>query len=383
MIPYGRQDISEEDIAAVLEVLHSRNLTQGPAIPGFEEAVAEAAGAPHAVALANATAGLHLACLALDLGPGDRLWTVPNSFLASANCGRYCGAEVDFVDIHPRTFDMDPLALAAKLERARDRAELPSIVVPVHFGGRPCPLKKIAELGQEFGFKILEDASHAIGAKFKGDSAVGCCAHSSASVFSFHPVKLVTSGEGGVVTTQDPELAAKIRLLREHGVSRDSVTAKREGAWYYEQSLLGFNYRLTDLQAALGRSQMTRLESFVSQRNQLADRYRRELADLPLVLPLPTESGRSADHLFVVRVPKKAGVTRRELFDALRERGIGVHVHYIPIHLQPYYRSLGFSPGDFPQAEAYYREALSIPLFHGMSEAEQDRVIGALSELLG
>lgn len=383
MIPYGRQDVSDEDVQAVVEVLRSSHLTQGPAIERFEAAVAETTGARHAVALANGTAGLHLACLGLDLGPGKRLWTVPNTFVASANCALYCGAEVDFVDVEPRTWDLDPQALATKLEVAARAGTLPDVVVPVHFGGRPAPSAAIAELAETYDFAVLEDATHAIGAR-EADGPIGACAHSVAAVFSFHPVKIVTTGEGGVVTTNDDELAARLRRLRTHGITRDPGEMERapEGAWAYDQVELGYNYRLTDLQAALGTSQLARLEAFVERRAELAARYDRLLADLPLERPAPLAPGtRSSWHLYVVLVPEPK--ERAAIFGALREAGIGVNVHYTPVHLQPLYRDRGFSPGDFPVAEAYAERALTLPLFPGLREDEQDFVVETLRRLVG
>lgn len=384
MIPYGRQDISEGDIRAVEEVLRSDWLTQGPAVERFEKAVADYCGAAHATAVNSATSALHLACRALGLGPGDRLWTSPNTFVASANCGLYCGAEVDFVDIDPDTWNLGVPALARKLEQAKAQGRLPKVVVPVHFAGRPCDMAAIAELAARYGFRVIEDASHAVGARYK-DSIVGDCRHSDITVFSFHPVKIVTTGEGGMALTNRPELHAAMARLRSHGITRDpaAMEGESEGAWYYQQVDLGYNYRLTDIQAALGSSQMARLDAFVARRAALAERYRELLAGLPLQLPCEASDSRSAWHLFVVRLDtEKIGKSRREVFDALRAAGIGVNVHYIPVHTQPHYRRLGFRPGDFPEAEAYYREAISLPLYPTLSEEQQDYVVEKLRETL-
>ncbi len=382
MIPYGRQSISESDIQEVIKALRSPFITQGPRVATFENALADYCGSKHAIAVSSGTAALHVACIALDLGPGDWLWTVPITFVASANCGLSCGASVDFVDIHPQTHTMDPDALAAKLEIAARADRLPKVVVPVHLTGRSCDMVPIHRLAGEYGFAILEDACHAIGASY-GDTTVGSCAHSNMAVFSFHPVKLVTTGEGGAITTNDDEAAARLRRLREHGYTRESPEdGEASEPWHYRLIELGYNYRITDLQAALGTSQMQRLDEFVARRNELADRYRELLSGLPLRTPPPVESGRSAYHLFVVHLEDTAHLGRREAFRALREAGIGVQVHYIPVHTQPLYRELGFRAGDFPQAEAYYANAITLPLFHGMTDAEQDEVVSTLRRIL-
>ena len=383
-IPYSRQEITDADRAAVDAVLTSPFLTQGPAVPAFEAALAERHGAAHAVAVCNATAALHIGCLALGLGAGDTLWTSPNSFVASANCARYCGAGVDFVDIDPRTRNMSVTALAAKLERAEASGTLPRIVVPVDFAGLPCDLADIRDLADRYGFRILADASHAVGADYRG-RPVGSD-HADITVFSFHPVKIVTTGEGGACLTNDPELAMRLRLLRSHGVTRDpeQMEGDPEGGWYYEQVLLGFNYRMTDIQAALGTSQLSRLSGQHARRDALARRYDDLLAGLALKLPARLNDRISAHHLYVVEIDEtRTRATRREVFDGLRTRGIAANVHYMPIHLQPDYARLGFAPGDFPAAEAYYRAALTIPLYPSLTEAEQDRVVDALTELVG
>jgi len=381
-LPYGRQSISEADIDAVVAVLRSDWLTQGPAVPAFEQAVAQVCGSAHAVAVNSATSALHIACLALGVGPGDRVWTSPNTFVASANCARYCGAEVDFVDIDPRTFNLCPERLAEKLERARAAGRLPKVVIPVHFAGQPCDMVTLAALARAYGFRIIEDASHAIGAQYQGEP-VGCGRHSDITVLSFHPVKIITSGEGGMALTQDPALARRMQLLRSHGITReaDELTLSSEGPWHYEQQLLGFNYRMTDLQAALGLSQLQRLREFVQRRQALAARYDQALAGLPLDRQHALPGARSAHHLYVVQVDE-AGRPRAEVLQRLRAQGILCNVHYIPVHTQPDYRRLGFAPGDFPAAERYHRRALSLPLYAGLDEADQDRVVQALKEAL-
>lgn len=383
-IPYGHQDISDADVQAVVEVLRSDWLTQGPSGPRFESAVAERCGARHGIAVANATAALHLACLALGLGPGGRLWTSPNTFVASANCALYCGADVDFVDIDPGTLNMSADALGEKLVKAEKTGTLPDIVVPVHFAGQPCEMDRIAELSRRYGFAVVEDASHAVGATFRGER-VGSGRWSDITVFSFHPVKIMTTAEGGLLLTNRDEVAYRLRLLRSHGISRDQsdIFDKTQGAWYYEQLDLGLNYRLTDLQAVLGLSQLQRLDAFLESRRKIVDRYEDRLSSLPLGLQRQHAAAESAWHLFVVRVLETSGRTRRQVFDALRSADIGVNVHYIPVHLQPYYRRLGFKSGDFPQAERYYSQALSLPIYSGLSGAAQDRVIKQLAAVLG
>jgi UDP-4-amino-4,6-dideoxy-N-acetyl-beta-L-altrosamine transaminase len=385
MIPYGRQDIDQSDLDAVMAVLRSDFLTQGEAVPRFERAVSERVGAKHAVAANSATSALHLACAALDLRSGDSLWTVPNTFVASANCARYCGADVDFVDIDPRTWNIDVGALERKLVRAAKSNRIPKVIVPVHFAGQPTDQPAIWELSRKFGFKILEDASHAIGASFDGEP-VGSCRWSDITVFSFHPVKIITSGEGGMALTNDASLAARMRLLRSHGISRDPSLFENcadTGAWSYQQLALGFNYRMTDIHAALGASQLARLAGYVERRNQLAERYSASLQNLPLMLPLVSSRARSAFHLYVVRVSLSDVVrSRKRVFDALRARQIGVNVHYTPVHLQPYYRSLGFHEGQFPNAEAYGDSAITLPLYPSMTELQQETVISAVRETL-
>ena len=383
-IPYGRQDISEADIKAVVDVLRSDWLTQGPMVPRFEQAVADYCGAAYGIAVNSATSALHIACLALDIGPGDRLWTSPVTFVASANCGRYCGADVDFVDIDPRSYNMCADALAEKLSEAEKAGRLPSIVVPVHLAGQPCNMAAIHKLSKQYGFKIIEDASHAIGGGYR-DESIGSCRYSDITVFSFHPVKIVTTAEGGMAMTNDAAIADRMQRLRTHGITRDPKLMSREpdGPWYYEQIELGLNYRMTDIQAALGISQLERLDNYVARRGNIAQHYDERLADLSVRTPVQHKHGQSAWHLYVVRLQlKKLGKSHRQVFEMLRERGIGVNLHYIPVHLQPFYRTLGFAEGDFPEAEQYYAEAISLPMFPTMSEEEQDRVVDTLREVL-
>jgi UDP-4-amino-4,6-dideoxy-N-acetyl-beta-L-altrosamine transaminase len=381
MIPYGRQQVTDADIAAVVAVLRSDFLTQGPAVPRFEEAVAARVGARHAAAMNSATSALHVACLALGLGPGDRLWTVPTTFVASANCGRYCGAEVDFVDIDPDSWNLSVPALADKLQGARRSGALPKVLVPVHLTGQPTEQEAIAELAREFGVRVLEDASHAIGASRHGEP-VGSCRWSDVTVFSFHPVKIITSGEGGMALCNDAQVAERLHELRSHGITRDPGRFLHEGAdapgWYYEQQALGYNYRMIDVEAALGLSQLERVDEYVARRNALAARYDALLADLPLQLPTVLPGNRSAFHLYVVRLRGATEARHREVFARLREAGVGANLHYLPVHLQPYYRALGFHPGQFPVAEDYARSALTLPLYPAMSEAQQDAVVAAL-----
>ena len=381
MIPYGRQIISEDDIRAVEAVLRSDYLTQGPVLPRFEEAVAARVGARHAVAVNSATSALHIACLALDLGPGDLLWTSPNTFVASANCGRYCGADVDFVDIDPETFNICADALEAKLDAAARTERLPKVIVAVHMCGQSPDMARIAELASAHGVRIIEDASHSIGADYLG-APVGNCAHSDITVFSFHPVKIITTAEGGMALTGDAGLAGRMERLRSHGITRDPdlMTHAPDGPWYYQQPELGWNYRMTEMQAALGLSQMDQLDAFVARRRELADAYGTALKGLPLRLPGRMEGADSSWHLYVIRLDDAA--RHRAIFEALRTAGIGVNLHYIPVHLQPYYRDMGFGPGDFPAAEDYYARAISIPLYAGLTDAEQGRVVAALREAL-
>lgn len=384
MIPYGRQSLDQADIDAVVAVLRSDWLTQGPALERFEEAMALRCQADHAVAVCNATAALHIACVAAGLGPGDRLWTTPNTFLASANCGRYCGAQVDFVDIDPLTWNLDADALTTKLEEAERDGALPKVLVAVAFSGQSCDMRRIGQLSERYGFTVIEDASHAVGASYAG-RPVGCGEFADMTVFSFHPVKIITSAEGGMVLTNRPDLAQRLQRLRSHGMTREAgqMTEPSHGPWYYQQVELGFNYRMTDLQAALGLSQLNKLDGFIARRRELAARYHRLLGGLPLTLPGLQPDAESAWHLYVVRL-QLDGITLSHLqvFEGLRAAGIGVNLHYIPVHLQPYYRDLGFATGDFPQAERYYSEAISLPMFPSLSDEQQDYVVEQLRRLL-
>ena len=383
-IPYGRQDIAQADLLAVQEVLTSDWLTQGPAIEQFEKKVADYCGTKYAVALTSATAALHLGCLALDLGLSEVLWTSPNTFVASANCGRYCGAKVDFVDIDPQTYNLSVTALEEKLELAKRNGELPKVVIPVHFSGQSCEMERIAELAKLYGFKIMEDASHALGGRYQG-SNVGACEYSDMTVFSFHPVKIITTGEGGMILTNRRDLYERLLRLRSHGITRDYDLVRRnsDGPWHYQQIELGYNYRMTDIQATLGISQMLRLDKFVARRNMLAERYNNALKDLPLLLPGQSPEVYSAYHLYVIQLKLDELVkSRKEVFGELISAGINVNVHYIPVHTQPYYRNLGFNEGDFPQAEKYYAGAITLPLYYGLSEEDQDYVINKVNEVV-
>jgi UDP-4-amino-4,6-dideoxy-N-acetyl-beta-L-altrosamine transaminase len=383
-LSYGRQTITEADIAAVVDVLRSPCLTQGPAVPAFEQALAQRVGACHGVAVNSATSALHIACLALGLGPGDRIWTTPITFVASANCGRYCGAEVDFVDIDPSTGLISLDALEGKLRQADREGRLPKVLVPVHLCGTSAAMEPIAALARQYGVMVLEDASHAIGGRYQ-HQPVGNCRHSAITVFSFHPVKIITTAEGGLATTNDPHLAQRMADLRSHGITKDEARFERPapGPWSYEQQDLGFNYRMTDLQAALGLSQLQRLEAIVAERQRLLEQYRVLLVDLPLRLLEIPQDVHSALHLAVIRLEDPSPAHHRRVFDGLRAAGIGVQLHYTPVHLQPYYRRLGFQEGDFPEAEAYATNAISLPLYPGLQDHDLQRVADTLSTLLG
>jgi UDP-4-amino-4,6-dideoxy-N-acetyl-beta-L-altrosamine transaminase len=387
VIPYGRQSISDEDVAAVERVLRSDWITQGPAITRFERGMAEYTGARHGVAVANATGALHLACLALGVGKGDLVWTSPNTFLASANCALYCGADVDFVDIDPGTYNLCVDQLETKLRAAQAAGRLPKVLIPVHFAGQSCDMRAIHALARQYGFRIIEDASHAVGADY-ADGKVGNCRYSDITVFSFHPVKILTTGEGGMLLSNDDALHRQLGLLRSHGMVRDpaDLEDQGQGAWYYEQHTLGYNYRITDIQAALGLSQLGRLDAFVARRRAIAARYTTLLADLPVTTPFQAAYGESAWHLYPVWIqPGTDGdiaARRKAVFASLREQGIGVNVHYIPVPTQPYYRKLGFAPGQFPAAERYYAGAISLPMYFSLSDAEQEQVVDALRRAL-
>jgi len=384
MIPYGRQDISEADIHAVVDVLRSDYLTQGPVVPAFEKSLADYCGSQHAVAVSSATSALHIACLALGVGRGDIVWTTPITFVASANCALYCGASIDFVDIDTRSYNMSVERLVEKLARAEVAGNLPKVVIPVHLCGQPCDMAAIHALGQRYGFKIIEDASHAIGGKYRGEP-IGNCRYSDITVFSFHPVKIITTAEGGMAMTNDAGLAKRMQLLRSHGITRDAseMTHAPDGPWYYQQIDLGYNYRMTDLQAALGLSQMRRLDDFVAKRHILAKRYDYQLTGLPVSVPWQHQDSYSGLHLYVIRLKlDQIGKSHRYVFEALREAGIGVNLHYIPVYRQPYFEDLGFKAGLCPEAELYYAEAISLPMYPGLTEEKQDSVVGALNKLL-
>ena len=381
LIPYGRQSISDADIDAVIEVLKSDFLTQGPLVPAFEDAVASLAGAKYGVAMTSATSALHLACVALGVGPGDRVWTSPLTFVASSNAALYCGAEVDFVDVDDRTYNMCPLQLEKRLNAAADAGELPKVIIPVHLAGQSCDMAVIYDVAKHYGVRIIEDASHAIGATYESEP-VGNCKYSDITIFSFHPVKIVTTGEGGMAMTNDPELAELMRLDRTHGITRDPARMQHEdaGPWYYEQQRLGFNYRMTDIAAALGLSQLTRIDEFIARRREIAATYDAAFADLPVKTPWQHPDTASAWHLYVIRIdPRRTARTHRAIFDELRQAGIGVNLHYIPVYRQPYYSKLGIGEGHCPNAEAYYAEAISLPMFPALSGEEQQQVIDAVA----
>ncbi len=383
IIPYGRQSISEEDIQAVVDVLRSDFLTQGPVVPAFEEGVANYCHARHGVATSNATAALHIACLALGLGPGDTLWTSPITFVASANCGLYCGAQVDFVDIDPHTFNMSPVALEKKLIAAKLQGKLPKVVVPVHMCGQPCDMKAIHALSLKYGFKIIEDASHAVGAKYQGEP-VGNCSYSDITVFSFHPVKIITTAEGGLAVTNQGALAQKMNLLRSHGISsapKDMAPRPAEEIWNYQQIDLGFNYRMTEMQAALGLSQLQKLDEFVAYRQNIAHYYDHALSGLDIQTPWQHPDALSSFHLYPIQVTAKSGISQQALYKAMTEAGVKVNLHYIPVYLQPYYARLGFKRGYCPNAEDYFKSSMSIPVYASMTEAQQHRVVELIQSL--
>jgi UDP-4-amino-4,6-dideoxy-N-acetyl-beta-L-altrosamine transaminase len=384
MIPYGRQNIDQADIDAVVAILHSDFITQGPMVPLFEQVLTSYCGASHAVVVSNASAALHIACLALDLGPGDWLWTSPNTFVASANCALHCGAQVDFVDIDPRTYNMSTERLAEKLVQAKKDGMLPKVVVPVHLGGQSCDMLAIQLLSRQYGFKVIEDASHAIGGRYKNE-AIGSCRYSDITVFSFHPVKIITTGEGGVALTNDSQLAERMQLFRSHGITSDSHKMKKrptDEIWNYQQIALGFNYRMTDLQAALGVSQMTRLDDFVSKRHQIAKRYNEELAGLDLQLPWQHTDSDSSYHLYPIRIKtSNTQVKQRQVYEAFQSAGINVNLHYIPVYRQPLYQDMGFKAGYCEEAEQYHKEALSIPIYPTLTDVDQKTVIGILQAM--
>ncbi|MEG6512940.1 UDP-4-amino-4,6-dideoxy-N-acetyl-beta-L-altrosamine transaminase [Desulforamulus ruminis] len=382
-IPYGKHSLNDDDIQAVIHVLKSDWLTQGPTIEVFEKRVAEYCGAKYAVAVSSATAALHISCLAAGLGEGDILWTSPNTFVASANCGLYCGAEVDFVDIDRNTYNLSINALEQKLKKAA-KEKLPKVIIPVHFAGQSCEMEKIKQLVDFYNITIIEDASHAIGAEYKGEK-IGSCSFSDMTVFSFHPVKIITSGEGGMILTNREDLYKKLIRLRTHGVTRnpDLMKGKSHGPWYYQQVDLGFNFRMTDIQAALGASQMLKIDKFIEKRHHLAERYNHLLQGLEIKLPWQQPNTYSAYHLYVIRLClNKINKTRREVFEQMRKAGINVNVHYIPVHTQPYYQQRGFKVGDYPESEKYYEEAITLPIYYNLAELEQDYIVKVLKEVL-
>lgn len=383
MIPYGRQDISPEDLKAVQDVLLSDYLTQGPKINEFEQSLVSFTGAKHAIAMNSATSALHIGCLALGVGPGDVVWTSPITFVASSNCALYCGADVDFVDIDSETYNMSVTKLEEKLRTAKTKNKLPKVVIPVHLAGQSCDMEAIHKLSREYGFKIIEDASHAVGGKYKGQP-VGNCRYSDITVFSFHPVKIVTTAEGGAALCNSDEIKDKLHLLRSHGITRDEkqMVNNSHGPWYYEQVDLGYNYRMTDVHAALGLSQMKRLNDFIVKRHEVADRYFKALKDLPIVLPFQSPDTYSAYHLFIIRLKKGHKKSHLLVFNELRENGIGVNLHYIPVYLQPYYEKLGFEKGMCPIAEEYYSSAISIPMYSALTEQQQEKVCEVLKDVL-
>ena len=384
MIPYGKQDVTEADIDSVVDVLQSDFLTQGPVVPQFENLVANICDANYAVAVNSATSALHIACLSLDLGPGDCLWTTPITFVATANCAIYCGADVDFVDIDPLTYNLCPIQLEKKLHRAEKENKLPKIVIPVHHTGQSCDMEAIFKLSRKYGFRIIEDASHAIGGMYQGN-LIGSCKYSDISVFSFHPVKIITTGEGGMAVTNSKDLSEQMALLRSHGITRDPASMGRQldGPWYYQQIELGFNYRMSDIQAALGKSQLDRLKPYVTKRNELAISYDVLLSGLPIMIPWQAPENYSARHLYVIRLCLDSiEKSHLEIFQLLRDQGIGVNLHYIPVHTQPYYKERGYRAGDFPESEKYYKEAITLPLFPTMAVEEQEKVVSLLRRAL-
>ena len=384
MIPYGKQDIRQQDIDAVIDVLKSDFLTQGPQVPAFEKALATYCENEFAVAMNSATSALHLACRALDVGVGDTVWTSPISFVASANCALYCGANVDFVDVDAKSYNLSPEALSEKLKHAETIGKLPKVIIPVHLSGQSCDMEAIYALSKRYGFAIIEDASHAIGGRYKG-GPIGNCKYSDIAIFSFHPVKIITTAEGGVAVTRSSSLAEKMSLLRSHGITRDESQLEGEshGPWYYEQQELGYNYRMTELQAALGLSQLDMLDDCVQLRAQIAGEYNQRLQGLALTLPKQAHDSFSAWHLYIIRINQDSlTITHRQLFEALHADGIGVNLHYIPIYRQPFFAAMGFRKEDFPQAEQFYREAMSIPLFHQITNTQQTEVVNSLAKFV-
>lgn len=375
-IPYGKQDITKGDIDEVVEVLRSNFLTQGPMVPRFEDGLTQIAGSTYATAVNSATSALHIACLALGVSPNDTVWTVPNTFAASANCALYCGASIDFVDIDPNSYNMSIESLETKLKKAKTHGSLPKVLIPVHMTGEPCNMREIHRLSEQYGFKIIEDASHAIGAEYD-EKPMGSCQYSDITIFSFHPVKIITSGEGGAAMTNCPELDRKLKLLRSHGITRDKELMEfpRNDAWYYEQIELGFNYRMTDIQAALGLSQLRRITGYISRRHTIASIYDKSFEGTKIKIPFRNPKNKSALHLYVIQVDC---LKHNSIFQKLRDDNIGVNLHYIPVHTHPYYQKLGFSWGDFPNAEDYYQKSISLPIYPNLTQDEQDYVINKI-----
>ena len=385
MIPYSRQNISEEDITAITDVLKSDYLTQGPKTPEFEKIVSEYCGVKYGCAVNSATSGLHIACLALGVGKGDIVWTSPISFVASSNCALYCGATVDFVDIDSLSNNMSVISLEEKLILAKKKGNLPKVVIPVHLSGKSCDMERIHDLGREYDFKIIEDASHAIGASYKNQK-VGSCSYSDITVFSFHPVKIITTCEGGMCMTNDGDLYNLLLRYRSHGITRHSEEMKNkpDGLWYYEQLNLGYNYRLNDLQSVLGISQMQKLDSFVKERNIIATSYNGLFSRSQIDLPKIKSENYSSWHLYIIRInSNNNGLNRNFVFEKLRNNGVYVNVHYIPIYRHPYYQKMNFKLKDYPEAEKYYKEAISIPIFPGMTSEQQEKIISIISEPIG
>ena len=383
MIRYGEQSIDDSDIEAVSDVLRSAFLTQGPASEGFEQAISKRVNAKFTVSVTNATSALHLACLALDVGPGDLVWTTPITFVASSNCALYCGAEVDFVDIDIETANISPIKLEQKLFDAAQNGRIPKVLIVVHMAGTPCDMASIAKLAEKYDFRVIEDASHGIGSKFRGEMT-GSCIFSDFTVFSFHPVKIITTGEGGAITTNDDGLASRLRALRSHGITREPSRLEEQahGGWYYEQQCLGYNYRMTELQAALGISQLSKLDTFISRRHILANQYDDYFRDLPISIQTRPSESFSSLHLYIIRLLPEAPISRRQLYDRISSEGIGVNVHYIPVHLQPYYARLGFSKGDYPVSERYYEGALSLPMHPNLTDSQQTLIANILLDAL-
>ncbi|MBL4909647.1 MAG: UDP-4-amino-4,6-dideoxy-N-acetyl-beta-L-altrosamine transaminase [Alteromonadaceae bacterium] len=383
MIPYGKQDINQADIDAVIEVLHSDWLTQGSTVPKFEQAIADKCQVKLAVAVSSATAALHIACLALDIKEKDRVWTSPITFVASANCALYCGATVDFIDIDLNSGNISVMTLEKKLVKAKQQNKLPKVIIVVHLAGQSCDMLAIYNLSQQYGFKIIEDASHAIGGQYK-NKPVGCCQFSDITVFSFHPVKIITSAEGGMAVTNTQQLAEKMQLYRSHGITANEqqMTEPSHGPWYYQQIALGFNYRMTDIQAALGLSQLYRIDSFIEQRNQLAKKYDKAFKETAITPLIADKNCLSAYHLYLILLPQANAEQHKKAIITLREQNIFAHVHYIPVHLQPFYQNLGFKLGDFPNAEQYYQQAITLPLHPKITRLEQNYIIEKVKALL-